>query len=162
MRVLLLLAVLGVYGQKAPAGKMPTPGWPDRVYTLTNDAAWNSLVVLQLDPWGKLWPIGSVPTGGMGSGMGMANQGALASWNNYVFAVNPGSNTITTFWTDPMMQMMPKNTSWVSSMGMGPRSLTVWKDWLFVLNEDGLAGFKIWADGKLTPVANSWQAFNSG
>jgi 6-phosphogluconolactonase (cycloisomerase 2 family) len=148
MRLLLLLGLLGVYGQKKSK-------WPDRAYTLTNEVA-NAVVVLQLDPWGNLNHVGSVPTGGMGSGSGLGNQGALASWKNFLFVVNPGSNTITTLWLDPDNKRLPTVACSVGSYGTSPRSLTVWGNWLFVLNSDSVVGFKIWPNGQLTMVPSSW------
>jgi len=93
--------------------------------------------------------------------MGLGNQGALASWGNWLFAVNAGTNTITTFWLDPANVMLPTVKHWVSSGGVAPRSLTVWGDWLFVLNSDSIVGFRIWPDGSLTMVPNSMQWANT-
>jgi len=150
---LFLLGVVAVH-----AGKDAKPvWWPDRVYTQTNSAA-NALVVLQLDADWNLNYLWSIPTGGAGADMGLGNQGALASSGNWLFAVNAGSNSISTFWLDPEGVLPPRAVSWVNSGGSKPRSLTVWGNWLFVLNEDSVVGFQIWANGTLTMVPNSWQA----
>jgi len=39
-----------------------------------------------------------------------------------------------------------------------PLSLTVWENWLFVLNSDNVVGFKIWANGTLAMIPNSMQS----
>ena len=49
-------------------------GW---VYTSTNQSSGNRVRVFFQTPGGMLIPLGSVPTGGTGTGTGLGNQGAV-------------------------------------------------------------------------------------
>ena len=67
------------------------------VYTLSNEAAGNQLVVFQRDHRGGLSLAGTVATGGLGLGTGLASQGGLLAFakNEHVlYAVNAGSNDL--------------------------------------------------------------------
>ena len=70
------------------------------VYSLTNDPDANSLVVFPRNTKGQLAEPVFYPTGGVGSGGSLHNQGALAlgSQKNFIYAVNAGSNTISVFY----------------------------------------------------------------
>ena len=66
------------------------------MYTLSNEAAGNQLVVFSRDHRGNLAPAGTVATGGMGLGSGLGSQGSLIFGKNdrLLYAVNAGSNSI--------------------------------------------------------------------
>ena len=71
----------------------------DTVYTLSNNVNNNEVISFQRNDKGEMLALGRFATGGTGTGGGLGNQGALAFSKNgdYLFAVNPGSNTLSVF-----------------------------------------------------------------
>src|SRR5262245_43224043 len=70
---------------------------PNAVYTLSNATTGNAVNVLHRSADGSLTPAGEFPTGGTGTGGGLGNQGALALDGKRLFAVNPGSDSVSVF-----------------------------------------------------------------
>src|SRR5208283_4024350 len=66
------------------------------VYTETNDATANAILVFDRSFEGRLSPGGSIATGGQGTGAALASQGALAQSHDgrWLLAVNAGSSTL--------------------------------------------------------------------
>src|SRR5262245_20359651 len=109
----------------------------DAVYIATNEASGNAILVFNRAANGTLSPGGSVPTGGRGSGFfffnGVGSQGSVIQSDNgrWLFAVNAGSNEISSFAvTANGLTLVSK----VASGGLMPVSLTVHQDILYVLN----------------------------
>ncbi len=71
----------------------------ETLYTLSNDPSENSVLAFQRDGDGYFEPAGEFFTGGVGTGGGLGNQGALALSKNsrYLFAVNAGSDEVSVF-----------------------------------------------------------------
>lgn len=69
------------------------------VFALTNAAGSNAVVMWQRSLDGRLNSAGSFATGGAGNGAGLGSQGAviLSANHQLLFAVNAGSNDISTF-----------------------------------------------------------------
>ena len=69
------------------------------VYTMTNAAAGNSVVAFRRGSDGTLEPAGAFSTGGQGTGAGLGSQGALilSPDSQWLFAVNAGSNSLSSF-----------------------------------------------------------------
>jgi 6-phosphogluconolactonase (cycloisomerase 2 family) len=139
----------------AGASAKPLPG--GMVYTETNDASGNALVVFQRAYDGTLTRLGTVSAGGLGTGTELGSQGAVAvsDDNQWVFAVDAGSNQISSFLVTPRG---PSLVSVVDSGGMMPISLTQSGDRLYVLNAGGdgnISGFSIDDTGALAPLADS-------
>jgi len=140
---------------------------PGAVYTMTNSATVNEVLVFDRSADGSLSPAGVFETGGFGTGAGLGNQGAvlLTSDNQWLYVVNAGSNTISVFKVKPgALELMGS----VDSGGMQPVSLTVDGDLLYVLNAggaagdvDNIAGFMIEPDGMLQPLAGSTQPLSA-
>jgi 6-phosphogluconolactonase len=109
------------------------------VYALTNAPTGNEVVVWNRADDGSLTPAGSYATGGLGSGAGLGSQGAiiLSEDNRWLFAVNAGSNDISSFQVEGQGL---KLISRVASGGTLPTSLTVYDDLLHLLNADGRTG----------------------
>lgn len=130
------------------------------VYTMTNAASGNSILVFQRETGGTLTFVTSVPTGGRGSGGAPGSQGTLLLQGNYLFAVNPGNSTITTLNANTMTVL-----SSVSSGGTSPVSLTFHKGFLYVLNDKGvnnITGFTAdAATGVLTALPGSTQPLSA-
>jgi 6-phosphogluconolactonase (cycloisomerase 2 family) len=132
---------------------------PRAVYTLTNSASGNEVVVFHRAADGTLTPAGSYATGGLGTGSGLGSQGALVLSDDgqWLFAVNAGSNEISVFQVRPNGLVL---TDKVSSGGDLPISLTVHDRVLYVVNAGGagnITGFRVGHGGKLSPLAGSTQ-----
>ncbi len=125
------------------------------VYTLSNEAAANSIIRYSRSSDGSLTPAGSFFTGGSGTGAGLGNQGGLILENHLLYAVNAGSDEISVMRADgDQLTLISK----VSSGGSMPISIAVHRDLLYVLNAGGsgnISGFKGARSGHLTPLAGS-------
>lgn len=127
------------------------------VYALTNAPTGNEVVVWNRAADGTLSEAGRYPTGGNGSGAGLGSQNAIVISKNdrWLFAVNAGSNSISSF------RIEENGLSLVGSFpsgGQQPTSLTVDRRLLYVLNagdSGNITGFSIERNGSLTPLANS-------
>ncbi len=131
------------------------------VYTMTNSAMGNSVLVFDRTADGRLFPAGSYETGGLGSGDGLGNQGAVVLSRNHrwLFVVNAGSNDISVF---AVKRRGLKLIDRIDSGGLRPISLTVDRKLLYVLNAggavgdaDNITGFKIGRYGRLSPLPGS-------
>jgi 6-phosphogluconolactonase (cycloisomerase 2 family) len=127
------------------------------VYALTNAPTGNEVVVWNRAEDGSLTTAGSYATGGLGSGAGLGSQGAviLSEDNRWLFAVNAGSNDISSFQVDDHGL---KLISRVASGGSLPTSLTAYDDLLYVLNagdSGNITGFLISSRGRLAQIADS-------
>ena len=87
---------------------------PGAVYSMTNAAAGNSILIFDRAANGALTAAGSVATGGKGQGSGLGSQGALtlSADQRWLLAVNAGSNDVTAFSvTDDGLQWRSKTPS---------------------------------------------------
>ena len=135
----------------------------NRVYTLNNQVSGNAVMEYQRSNDGTLTFDASYQTGGTGTGGGLGNQGAviLGEDDEVLLAVNPGSNSISSFKVTGNGLSL-KST--VSSEGMRPVSVTVEKDIVYVLNAGGsgnISGFKLGNDDMLVPIPNSTRPLSS-
>jgi hypothetical protein len=129
------------------------------VYTSTNATAGNEILVFNRGTNGSLTPQGSYSTGGLGSGASLGSQSALilSQNNHWLFAVNAGSSQISSFSVSSKGLTL---VDVVDSGGIRPVSLTVFENWLYVLNAGGsgnISGFEITDNGSLSPIAGSSQ-----
>jgi 6-phosphogluconolactonase (cycloisomerase 2 family) len=135
------------------------------VWSMSNDPAGNAVLVFRLAD-GRLTALGSVPTGGLGSGgrepdfgLGNAHALQLSRDGRLLFVVNPGSNDISVFAvSDDGLTLRDR----VSSGGQQPLSITVHGNLVYVLNGggnvgdiDNIAGFRVSDEGKLSPLSKS-------
>ena len=149
------------------------------VYTLSNQTAGNKVLVYSRTSEGTLSYVTAYPTGGTGTGGGLGNQGAITlsgnsdshrsdgdqsegdHENDLLLAVNPGSNSVSSFKVSGGgLQLV----STVSSGGTTPVSVTMHNDIVYVLNSGGsgnISGFMLHADGSLHPIANSTRPLSS-
>lgn len=126
------------------------------VFTSSNSASGNELLVYGRGADGALSPQLQTGTGGLGSGAGLGSQGAvtLSGDGRFVFVVNAGSNTVTTFELRPQQLRL---ASVVSSGGLHPISVTEQDGIVYVLNDGGsgnVAGFRN-VRGTLQPIAGA-------
>lgn len=131
------------------------------VYTMTNSAHGNHILIFARQANGKLKFMKQVPTGGLGTGSGLGNQGAviLDPANRWLFAVNPGSHDISVFKVRRRGLTLIET---VASGGTQPVSLTYANNVLYVLNagggaggEDSIAGFHVGPHGHLAYINGS-------
>ena len=145
----LALAALGLGASGAPAHSRGA------VYTLTNDPAGNAVQVIERARDGSLSAGDEFATGGTGTGTGLGNQGAVVLDGRLLFAINPGSDSISSFRVRGQeLELLDTD----ASGGDQPISLTVADGLLYVLNEGGvgnISGHTISRNGTLSPVAGS-------
>jgi 6-phosphogluconolactonase len=126
----------------AVASAAPDPG---AVYVLGNQPSGNRVLVYDRAADGTLTAAGSVDAGGVGTGGGLGSQGAIVTdaAGRYVYAVNPGSDSIAAFRVTPNGLT---RTDVAASGGVMPTSLTVDHGLLYVLNAGGagsIVGFTV-------------------
>ena len=152
-------AVSETAGSSRLSGETNNPG---AVYLIDNAAGGNHVLAFDRSTTGQLTSKGSVATGGTGTGAGLGSQGAVILDNSdqYLFAVNAGSNEISSLKTGT------DGLTWVDKIASGgsmPISLTLHDDVLYVLNAGGagnIHGFRV-SEGHLTSIAGSDQSLSS-
>ena len=132
------------------------------VYTLSNAAAGNEVMVYSRSHNGRLNFSGSYSTGGTGTGAGLGSQGAIVNRGRFIFAVNAGSNDVSVLEiTKHGLTVVDKK----SSGGTTPISLTVHGRLLYVLNSGGsgnISGFRIHYNGTLSEISGSTKPLSTG
>lgn len=137
---------------------------PGAVYLTSNATGGNEILVFARAADGSIVPNGAVPTGGLGTGIGLGNQLAmvLTEDNRQLYAVNAGSDDISAF--DVRGGSLEPIGDPVPSGGDQPISLTVHGDLLYVLNAGigaNVTGFRIAADGSLNAIPQSTQSLSA-
>ena len=127
------------------------------VFTIGNDHGGNEVLAFRRGNDGRLQFAGSFATGGRGSGGGLGSQGALALSEDggLLFAVDAGSNEISSFAVHGTSLRLVGH---VSSGGTRPISLSVHDDLLYVLNAGGegnITGFTLGQEGAPMPLPGS-------
>ncbi|MCB2097923.1 MAG: beta-propeller fold lactonase family protein [Parvularculaceae bacterium] len=133
------------------------------VYTSSNDAGGNRILVYETQGAGALVARGAVDTGGLGNGGGLGSQGALTLSDNgrILLAVNAGSDSVTTF---RVTRKRLQRVGVYPSGGEMPTSIAVKGDLVYVLNAGGsgnVSGFRLEANGVLEPIASSTRPLSS-
>ena len=133
------------------------------VYTLSNAVAENKVLVYRRGTNGSLTYEDAFSTSGTGTGGGLGNQGALmlTADGGGLLAVNPGSNSLSSF---KMNGNGLKLKSTINSGGIMPVSVTQYGNLVFVLNAGGtgsISGFMLGENDKLTPIHNSTRPLSS-
>ena len=127
-----------------------------KVFTSTNAASGNELLVYATGQSGDLSLQARLATQGTGTGTGLGNQGAVTLSGNgrHLFVVNALSNSVSTF---SVRRKGLTLESTVDSGGLSPISVTEHDGVVYVLNAGGtgnVAGFRN-ADGSLRPLSDS-------
>jgi DNA-binding beta-propeller fold protein YncE len=145
---------LAVIGNGAAA--VAAPRIAGAVYSLTNSASGNQVMVFLRDSGGGLHPAGVVDTGGAGTGAELGSQGALAiaGGGHWLLAVNAGSDSVSALRITSSLGVKWMNT--VPSGGSEPVSLSVHGHLVYVVNtgSDNIRGFWLGASG-LSPITHS-------
>lgn len=150
LSVMAVLVFAATGAGTAPAAAQEAAG---AVYTLSNDASGNAVVVLNRAADGTLSPAGSVSTGGLGSGGGLGSQGALVLSDDgrWLVGVNAGSDDISVFAVGSNGLRL---TDVQLSGGDNPISVTIHGRLVYVLNDgsDDVSGLRLTPVGKLKPI----------
>lgn len=156
-----IVAALGVLAAAVaiftPASASASSGGVGAVYTLTNATAGNAVLAYTRFADGSLAPAGSFPTGGTGTGGELGSQNAVivSSNHQWLFAVNAGSNSISSF---RIRKSGLQLADTASSGGTMPISVAYQHGLLYVLNAgvpNNVTGFTVGNDGNLTQIPNS-------
>jgi len=150
-----------VLGSMMPISALANDDSIGALYTMSNAAEGNSVLMFNRDQVGKLTPAGEIYTEGLGTGTGLGNQGAviLDSANRWLFVVNAGSDDVSVMAIEDDSLVLVDRAH---SGGQRPISLTYSHNVLYVLNAggavggtDSISGFHVGANGNLTPIAGS-------
>lgn len=152
--VTVLGAVVGVGAQGARRiDRRPFPG---TVYTMSNAAAGNAVLIFDRLADGRLVASATVPTGGTGTGAGLGSQGALVLTHNerWLLAVNAGNNTLSVFEVRPRGLRLADVTR---TGGEQPISVTEHRGLVYVVHagSDTLTGFTLGRNGRLKKIDGS-------
>ena len=143
-----------VFGQESTSRQGQHTGY---VYTESNDVGQNNILIFVQNANGTLTTNGITASGGTGSGTGLGSQGAVVLDENHhwLYAVNAGSNSVSSFEVDDDGSLELESTAGTS--GIKPVSITVYHNILYTVNagSDNIAGFKIGNNGELTPINGS-------
>ncbi len=150
----------GTAGRVQPASAKAGGG---AVFAMTNATAGNRIVRYRRSSDGSLTRLGSVRTRGLGIGVDTDTQSPLrlSQDRRFLYAVNPGSDNISVFAVNgTRLKFIQKVDA-----GDQPLSLTLSGNLLYVLNGsvagNGITGFTVGGDGRLTPLADSFRALSS-
>ena len=127
------------------------------LFTMTNSAAGNEVLVFERSYDGTLTQQGFYSTGGLGTGVDLGNQGGLvlSRSRQRLLVCNAGSNDITIFRVNRNgLQLLDR----VPSGGDMPISVTIKGRLVYVLNAGGsgnISGFIVKFNGHLQPIAGS-------
>lgn len=139
------------------AGSAAGADAPGAIYALSNSPSGNAVLVYDRGADGSLTPSGSFATGGNGTGAGLGSQGAVivSDDQRLLFAVNAGSNSVSSF------RILPAGLELIDaapSGGVMPTSVAFRSGLLYVLNAgvpNNVSGLLVSSTGKLTPLAGS-------
>lgn len=127
------------------------------LFTMTNDAGGNEVLVFERSSDGTLTQQGSYSTGGLGTGAGLGNQGGviLSKGKRLLLVCNAGSNDISVFRVKHGGLSLVDR---VPSGGDTPISVTIHGRLVYVLNAGGdgnISGFVVRGNGHLRPISGS-------
>ncbi len=144
-----ILALASVY--LSPAALAQTGG--GQLYTLTNETSGNRVAVYDRAADGALTFNQFVATGGLGTGEGLGNQGAvvLSDDQRFLLAVNAGSNDLSVFAVAENGLVL---VDVEASNGTRPVSITQRGSLVFVLNagSSSISGFRLGFNGDLHAI----------
>ncbi len=145
------------------ASEQSLEGGEGVVLTLSNQSAGNAILVFHRAANGQLTADASVPTGGVGSGAGLGSQNALvfSPEGTLLFAVNAGSNTVSSFRARGNRLTLVDT---YASGGTHPISLTAARGLLYVLNDGGsgnISGLRYDQSGKLSAIPGATRPLSS-
>jgi 6-phosphogluconolactonase len=127
------------------------------VYTMSNEASGNQILGYHQSPDGKLMYRTTTASGGNGTDAGLGSQGSIVidEAHEWLFAVNAGSNSISSFQIREDGSLMLAHTA--ASNGTRPVSVTVHGTFLYVVNSisSNISGYRVGTGGTLMPIEGS-------
>ncbi len=159
----IVLATVLLAGLVGTTGAALAAGDAGAVYTITNAVAGNQVLIFKRAADGSLTSAGAIATGGNGNGpvIGLHSQGSvkLSRDNRWLFVVNAGSNSISSFRVSPAGLTLADTKP---SRGSLPVSLAVHGGLLYVLDQasDNIAGFAVGIRGQLAFIPGSARALS--
>jgi 6-phosphogluconolactonase len=128
-----------------------------KVFAISNSPGGNAVLVYDRAADGSLAAAGSVASGGVGTGGGLGSQGAavLSPNGKWLFAVNPGSDSISSF------RVRPDGVELVDTEPSGsdfPTSVAYRDGLVYALNAgapNSISGFGVDNQGRLSPLFGS-------
>jgi 6-phosphogluconolactonase len=144
----------------ASTGASPVVG---HVYVNDNTKGTNTIGAFDRHADGTLTPLAgsAFPTGGAGTGTGLAEQGAIqiTSDGRFVIAVDAGSDQVSVLRIHPDGSLRLVSHGVVSSGGAQPDSVAVFGDLVYVANSGtgnaNYTGFRLGSNGRLFPIPGS-------
>ena len=135
-----------------------------QLFTLSNQAAENKLLVYNRLSNGSLNYDTSYSLFGKGTGalLGSANPLTTSTDGNWLFAVNAGSNSISSI---DIRGSFPIIKDTIGTHGIKPVSIAVFSNLVYVLNQGGngsICGFTYDGNGSLNYIPNSFLQLGSG
>lgn len=141
--LLALLLIAGACAQQQTLAKSENAG---AIYTISNAATMNQVLVYRLDTNGQLEWVRSYDTQGTGvtttAGDPLSSQGSVIVHANYLFVVNPGSNSMSMFLINRSDPTELKFIAVESTLGLFPVSITVNSMYACVLTGGSSAGIR--------------------
>lgn len=138
-----------------PATAVGVAAGPRAIYTMSNAASGNEILVYVRAIDGGLTYVGATSTGGAGRGGGLGSQNALVIDGGRLFAVNAGNDTVSMLEIETDGSLTLLDTA--STGGVSPRSVTVRGDVVYVANAGdddtpaNIFGLRIFGDA-LSPI----------
>jgi 6-phosphogluconolactonase (cycloisomerase 2 family) len=131
------------------------------VYTATNAADGNAILVFERSIDGRLRQAGSVKTGGTGSGAGLGSQGSIVLSDNerWLLAVNAGSNDVSVFDVQPRgLRLIDR----ADAGGSQPIGVAIHGSLVYVVNAGtgNISGFRLSRRGQLESLPGSTRALS--
>lgn len=132
-------------------------------FAMTNRAANNQVVAFRRAADGTLTEAKAYSTGGNGIGVDFDTQGGLtlSADHRYLYACSPGSDSVTVFAVNGATLNLIQQVY----AGDEPLSITFSRSLAYVLDGsvagNGVTGFTVGGDGKLTPIPDSFRDLSS-
>lgn len=152
-----VVTLVSVAGLDAQGGRrIDRRPFPGTVYTASNSAAGNAILLFDRLSDGRLVAADSIATGGTGTGTGLGNQGGLIVTRNerWLLAVNAGSDSLSVF---EVRKRGLRLVDVTPTGGSRPISVTEHRGVVYVVHasSDDIAGFTLGHDGHLRPLIGS-------
>jgi 6-phosphogluconolactonase len=159
---LLLVAGASTWASQGSANDHGRRGpFPGSVYTASNETTGNAVLVFDRLADGRLVPAGRTPTGGIGTGGGLGNQGGITLTRNerWLLIVNAGSHSLSVL---EVQRRGLRLTDVEATGGLQPISVTEHRGLVYVVHagSDSIAGFRLGRDGRLRQLEGSTRALS--
>jgi 6-phosphogluconolactonase len=144
-------------------GDVPTMHRNNYVYTESNESGTNHILIFKKTWDGDLELKGNVASGGAGNATSLGSQGAVILDENhqYLYAVNAGSNSISSFEVMNNGHLALSHT--IATKGVTPVSLTIHNNMLYVVHSGNstINGYHLGANGTFSDIPGSYQELST-